>query len=179
MTLTKAHIIENIQKQNGFTKKRATAALETLLELIKQSLENGGEVLISGFGKYTVQEKKARRGRNPATGKDLILKPRRVVKFKISDRLSERFTDYREWIVYLIRCSDGSLYCGVTKNIEQRILMHNSGKGSKYTRSRRPVELVASSTGMSKSDAIKLEKRIKRVPASKKLLELRRGDGKK
>ena len=87
MTLTKAHIIESIQLQNSLTKKRSTEVVETFLELVKQSLENGDDVLISGFGKFTVKEKRERKGRNPATGDDMILRPRRVVTFKYSDKL--------------------------------------------------------------------------------------------
>jgi len=80
--------------------------------------------------------------------------------------------DKRRWAVYLIRCSDESLYCGITNNLENRLEAHNSGKGAKYTRSRRPVELVAVSPEMTKSDALKLEFRVKQVPAGKKYLEL-------
>lgn len=76
------------------------------------------------------------------------------------------------WVVYLIRCSDSSLYCGVTNNLQTRLAAHNSGKGAKYTRSRQPVELVAASSNMSKSDALKLELRIKKVPSSMKIIEL-------
>lgn len=72
----------------------------------------------------------------------------------------------------MIRCSDESLYCGITNNLENRLEAHNSGKGAKYTRSRRPVELVAVSPEMTKSDALKLEYRVKQVPAGKKYLEL-------
>jgi len=80
--------------------------------------------------------------------------------------------DHRRWVVYLVRCSDGSLYCGITNNLKHRLLIHNSGKGAQYTRSRRPVELVGSSSVMTKSDALKLEYRVKQVPASKKIFEL-------
>ncbi len=78
----------------------------------------------------------------------------------------------RQWVVYLIRCSDESLYCGITNNLKNRLAAHNSGRGAKYTRSRRPVELVGSSSEMTKSDALKLEYRVKRLPAGKKNLEL-------
>ena len=77
----------------------------------------------------------------------------------------------RQWVVYLIRCSDESLYCGITNNLKNRLIAHNSGRGAKYTRSRRPVELVVASSEMTKSDALKLEYRVKQVPASKKNLE--------
>lgn len=78
----------------------------------------------------------------------------------------------RQWVVYLIRCSDQSLYCGITNNLKNRLAAHNSGRGSKYTRSRRPVELAGVSSEMTQSDALKLEYRVKRLPASKKTLEL-------
>ena len=80
--------------------------------------------------------------------------------------------DKRQWIVYLIRCSDKSLYCGITNDLKNRLIAHNSGKGAKYTRSRRPVELVGASTAMTKNDALKLEYRVKHVPASSKYYEL-------
>ena len=87
MALTKAQIVENVQSQNSLTKKRSCEIVEILLEIVKKSLENGEDVLISGFGKFAVREKNARRGRNPATGGDLMLKPRKVVTFKWSGRL--------------------------------------------------------------------------------------------
>ena len=86
--------------------------------------------------------------------------------------------DKREWVVYLIRCSDESLYCGITNNLKSRLAAHNLGKGAKYTRSRRPVELVDASSGMTKSDALKLEYRIKQVPAGKKIFELTKEEDK-
>jgi putative endonuclease len=80
--------------------------------------------------------------------------------------------DKRQWVVYLIRCSDESLYCGITNNLKNRLTVHNSGKGAKYTRPRRPIEFVGASVEMTKSDALKLEYRIKKVPANKKIFEL-------
>jgi len=80
--------------------------------------------------------------------------------------------DKRRWVVYLIRCSDESLYCGITNDLKNRLAAHNSGRGAKYTRFRRPVELVFASSEMTKSDALKLEYRVKQVPAGKKNLEL-------
>jgi putative endonuclease len=76
--------------------------------------------------------------------------------------------DKTQWVVYLIRCSDKSLYCGITNDLKSRLVAHNSGKGAKYTRSRRPVELVGTSSAMTKSDALKLEHRVKHVPAGSK-----------
>ena len=72
-TLTKAHIIDAVAESKEYTRKKSIETVETLLELIKRSLESGEDVLISGFGKFCVKEKAERRGRNPATGKDLIL----------------------------------------------------------------------------------------------------------
>jgi len=81
------------------------------------------------------------------------------------------------WVVYLVRCSDNTLYCGVTINLQTRLAAHNSGKAAKYTRSRLPVELVAASSKMSKSNALKLEYRIKKVPAGMKIVELTKRNG--
>ena len=77
-----------------------------------------------------------------------------------------------KWVVYLVRCSDNTLYCGVTNDLNGRLAAHNAGKGAKYTKSRRPVELVCASHKMSKSEAFRLEYRIKRIPAHRKPIEL-------
>jgi integration host factor subunit alpha len=90
MTLTKDHVIASVQRRSGFAKFESTRFLESVLELIKTSLASGDDVLISGFGKFTVHQKAARRGRNPATGEALPLAPRRVVTFKCSPVLRER-----------------------------------------------------------------------------------------
>jgi len=87
MTLTKALIIESISKQTGFSKNKSIEIIETILETIKRSVESGDDVLISGFGKFCVKNKSERRGRNPATGEDMMLSPRRVVTFRCSKRL--------------------------------------------------------------------------------------------
>jgi len=84
MALTKAQIVEALFARGGFTKIQSAQVIDTLFELIKQSLQNGEEVLISGFGKFSVKEKQARRGRNPQTGEPLKLPPRKVVTFKCS-----------------------------------------------------------------------------------------------
>jgi len=84
MTLTKAQIVEALFAKNIFTKAQSAQIIDTLFELIKQSLENGEDVLISGFGKFSVKEKQARRGRNPQTGESVTLPSRRVVTFKCS-----------------------------------------------------------------------------------------------
>ena len=90
MTLTKAKIVEAVAEQIGYTKNQSVNTIETLLELIKRSLESGEDVLVSGFGKFCVKEKRERRGRNPATGEDMMLEPRRVVTFNCSRNLRDR-----------------------------------------------------------------------------------------
>jgi putative endonuclease len=83
----------------------------------------------------------------------------------------------KKFIVYLIRCSDNSLYCGISNDIKIRLIEHNSGKGARYTRSRRPVELVGIGPEMPKSEALKLEYRIKQLPADKKIAALKKIKG--
>ena len=90
MTLTKIQIIEAIQNKNGFTKKQAEESVETLLELIKKSLESNDDVLVSGFGKFCVRDKKERKGRNPSTGEAMMLDARKVITFKSSGKLRDR-----------------------------------------------------------------------------------------
>jgi len=89
-SLTKAHIVDAVAERNGYTRKKSIEIVEILFELIKQSLESGEDVLISGFGKFCVKNKKKRKGRNPATGKDLILSPKKVVTFRWSGKLKEK-----------------------------------------------------------------------------------------
>ena len=90
MTLTKADIVEAIVEQNGFTLKKSTDTVETLLEIIKSTLESGEDVLLSGFGKFCVKQKEARRGRNPSTGEPMMLPPRKVATFKCSGKLRDK-----------------------------------------------------------------------------------------
>jgi integration host factor subunit alpha len=89
-TLTKARIVKAVVESNGYTQQKAHETIEILLKLIKQSLESGEDVMISGFGKFCVKNKKKQKVRNPATGKDLILAPRKVVTFKWSGKLKEK-----------------------------------------------------------------------------------------
>ncbi len=90
MSLTKAQIVEKIQNQTELTKMKANESIETLLEIIKSSLSAGEDVLISGFGKFCVKGKRQRKGRNPATGDEMMLDARRVVTFKCSGKLRAR-----------------------------------------------------------------------------------------
>jgi integration host factor subunit alpha len=90
MALTKNHIIDSIQNSLGYPRNKSVDLTETLLEIIKKNLENGEDIMISGFGKFCVKEKKQRRGRNPATGEDMMLDPRKVVTFTCSGKLREK-----------------------------------------------------------------------------------------
>ena len=89
MALTKSDIVSTVHEL-GFTKKKSVEVIESLLEIIKKALETSEDVLISGFGKFCVKHKTKRRGRNPATGQDLILRERRVVTFKCSGKLRNK-----------------------------------------------------------------------------------------
>ena len=92
-TLTKAHIINAVTEPNGFTQKKSLETVETILEMFKSTLASGEDVLISGFGKFCVKEKRKRRGRNPATGENMILAPKRVVTFKCSRKLRDKINE--------------------------------------------------------------------------------------
>ena len=92
MALTKNDIVTKVHEM-GFTKKKSIDVIESLLEIIKSELEDGEDVLISGFGKFCVKEKKKIRGRNPATGEDLILRKRKVVTFKCSGKLRQKINN--------------------------------------------------------------------------------------
>ena len=90
MTLTKADIVAEVYAQGLLTKAEAADAVERSLDLIKEALAAGEEVLVSGFGKWSVRAKTERRGRNPQTGDPLTLPPRRVVTFRPSRVLKAR-----------------------------------------------------------------------------------------
>ena len=90
MPLTKERIIDTIYNSSDLSKMQFRQAVESLLEIIKKTLESGENVLISGFGKFCVKEKNERRGRNPATGNDLMLGAKRVVTFKCSGVLRDK-----------------------------------------------------------------------------------------
>ena len=79
MTITKASLINAICNNSIFPKQESISAVESLLEKIKQTLESGEDILISGFGKFWLKDKRQRRGRNPQTGNDMKLRVRRVV----------------------------------------------------------------------------------------------------
>ena len=89
MALTKNDIVASVHDL-GLTKKKSVEVIESLLEIIKRSLESSEDVLVSGFGKFCVKDKAKRRGRNPATGQDLMLRGRKVVTFKCSGKLRHK-----------------------------------------------------------------------------------------
>jgi integration host factor subunit alpha len=89
MTLTKADIAEKIADECGFMRGEAAEIMEKLLEIMKAALVSGEDVMISGFGRWSVKDKRERRGRNPQTGDELLLDSRRVVTWKYSPRLKE------------------------------------------------------------------------------------------
>ena len=83
--MTRADIVDTIyEKVGGFSKKEATAIVETVFETVKKTLEEGNKIKISGFGNFVVRDKKARPGRNPQTGKEITISARRVLTFKAS-----------------------------------------------------------------------------------------------
>ena len=91
MALTKNEMLLQVQDKTGLTTKESMAGLDGLFEIIKGELSHGKPVMISGFGKWTVMKKKARKGRNPQTGEDLIIDARKVVTFKPSNVLRKVF----------------------------------------------------------------------------------------
>ena len=90
MTLTKEDMIKSIHDQIGFRQNRSGDIFESFLEIIKQSLENGEEVMISRFGKFYIIEKNARRGRNPHTGESIMIASRKIAWFKASTGLRDK-----------------------------------------------------------------------------------------
>jgi integration host factor subunit alpha len=90
MALTKADLIQAIQSNNDLTLKQSTDTVETIISTMKDTLATGENVLVSGFGKFCVKEKAERKGRNPATGEDLMQPARKVVTFRCSGKMRER-----------------------------------------------------------------------------------------
>ena len=90
MALTKTEIVEKISENNNLKPSEAKDTIENLLKIIKSTLVSGEDIMISGFGKFQVNEKAPRKGRNPATGEEMILKKRRVVTFKCAGKLRDQ-----------------------------------------------------------------------------------------
>jgi len=84
MSLTKANLIDSVSRKMTFHRSYSTHLVESLLEIIKQTLESGEDILITGFGKFCVKDKKERKGWNPQTGEDLVMRERKIVRFKYS-----------------------------------------------------------------------------------------------
>jgi len=93
MALTKEKLIHHLQTQIGLDKQESRQVVERLFEIMKGALANGEDLLISGFGKFSVRQKNARRGRNPQTKESLILAARKVLVFKASGVLRERINN--------------------------------------------------------------------------------------
>ncbi|WP_300667402.1 integration host factor subunit alpha [Desulfoluna sp.] len=93
MALTKTNIVDQVQERIGYSRKRSSDLVENLIEIIKDTIGKGEDVLVSGFGKFCVKEKGARKGRNPATGNDMMLDQRKVVTFKCSSVLRDRINE--------------------------------------------------------------------------------------
>lgn len=89
MALTKTEVTEKFQKALNISRNTSYEIMEDLLEIIKETLEQGEDIMISGFGKFCVNEKKPRKGRNPATNEEMILPARRVITFKCSGKLRD------------------------------------------------------------------------------------------
>ncbi len=89
MTVTKEILVNSIEEHLDLQKIKPNEVFESIMEIMKKTLENGEDVLISGFGKFCVKDKNERRGRNPATGKDKMMRARRVVVFKYSGILKD------------------------------------------------------------------------------------------
>jgi integration host factor subunit alpha len=90
VALVKDDLVQTLCDRSGFLKHQSRAVVDTLFELIKKALESGEDVLISGFGKFSVKKKLSRRGRNPTTGEGLTLDPRRVVVFRCSPLMRKK-----------------------------------------------------------------------------------------
>ena len=90
MTITKFQLVDALSSRLSISKQEATATVESLLETIKLTFVSGQDIMISGFGKFCVKKKKERRGRNPATGEDMMMNARRIVTFKCSNLLKDR-----------------------------------------------------------------------------------------
>ena len=106
--MTKADIVENVyEKVGGFSKKEAAEIVETVFDTIKETLERGEKIKISGFGNFVVRDKNARAGRNPQTGEEIVISARRVLTFKPSQVLKNALNGYEgcnakdEWIDWL------------------------------------------------------------------------------
>ncbi|MCD6534919.1 MAG: integration host factor subunit alpha [Deltaproteobacteria bacterium] len=88
--MTKADLIDTVCEENGFSKRESAKIVENMFDIIKETLENGENVKLSGFGSFNIQHKRARRGRNPQTGESMTISARRILSFKASNVLREK-----------------------------------------------------------------------------------------
>ena len=88
--MTKADLIDTVCEENGFSKRESAKIVENMFDIIKETLENGENVKLSGFGSFNIQHKRARRGRNPQTGEEMTISARRILSFKASNVLKEK-----------------------------------------------------------------------------------------
>ena len=95
MSLTKANLIDSVSREMTFHRSYSTHIVESLLEIIKQTLESGEDVLITGFGKFCVKDKDKRNGWNLQTGEELVLRERKIVRFKYSWVLRDKMNGKR------------------------------------------------------------------------------------
>jgi len=93
VTMTKGDIVERISEKIGFSKKEASEVVDSIFEVLKSRLAEAGKVKISGFGNFVVNEKRPRKGRNPQTGEEIIIRGRRVLSFKASPVLKKAMND--------------------------------------------------------------------------------------
>lgn len=93
--MTKSDLVEVVHQRVGFTKKRSSEVVSLILDLIKEALEQGEKVKISGFGNFEIRRKEPRKGRNPQTGEEIVISERQVLTFKPSQVLKERLNDER------------------------------------------------------------------------------------
>jgi len=104
MTITKAHLINSIQKGLGIPKSKSFELLMSLFKITKAALVNGEDILISGFGKFCVKDKNDRRGRNPLIGDDMMLEARKVVTFECSLPLRQKLNGGGELYCRKLKC---------------------------------------------------------------------------
>nr|WP_206524160.1 MULTISPECIES: integration host factor subunit alpha [Lujinxingia] len=95
MTITKADIVDTVYEKVGITKREASDYVDTIFEVMKETLEEGEEIKVSGFGKFEVREKGERVGRNPRTGIEIVIPERRVLRFKVSQVLKDSINGKR------------------------------------------------------------------------------------
>jgi len=95
MAITKAELVENLCQSLGLNKRRGKELVEEVFEELCQCLESGEEIKLSGFGKFVLRDKGARPGRNPKTGEEVTIAPRRVVTFTAGEKLKRRVEQYQ------------------------------------------------------------------------------------